>query len=230
MRIVFLGAGELTVETAGLLVERGHEVVIIEKDKEKISELDENLDCSFLHGDGSKPHILSEVAPEHVDFLFCLSDNDQYNIIAALVGRSLGTGRVIAQIHDAEYQPICRELGLDDIIVPSQTISRYLADMVAGVDFLELSSIIKGAARFMTIDIDAETAGEVRELDLPEKSRLICYYRQGEFHLADDDSVLKKGDEAIVLTHSDRLSDLTERFRPKRAEEDNGSGKKEKKR
>lgn len=230
MRIVFLGAGELTVETAGLVVERGHEVVIIERDKERISELDENLDCSFLQGDGSKPHILNEVAPEHVDFLFCLGDNDQYNIIAALVGRSLGFGRVVAQIHDAEYQPICRELGLNDIIVPSQTISRYLADMVAGVDFLELSSMIKGEARFMTIDIDEEMAGKVQDLDLPEKARLICYYRESEFHLADAESTLKKGDEAIILTHADQLSRLTERFQPKQAQENDGSRKKEKKR
>ncbi|NIQ95095.1 MAG: TrkA family potassium uptake protein, partial [Desulfuromonadales bacterium] len=79
MRIVFVGAGELTVDTAQLLVERGHEVVIIEKDEERLSELDDQLDCSFLHGDGSKPNILKEVAPEHTHFLFCLSDNDQYN-------------------------------------------------------------------------------------------------------------------------------------------------------
>ncbi|MFO7982063.1 MAG: TrkA family potassium uptake protein [Desulfuromonadales bacterium] len=230
MRVVFVGAGDLTVETALLLVERAHEVIIIEKDRDKIEELSEILDCSFLNGDGSKPKILKEAAPHHADFLFCLSDNDQYNIIAALVGRSLGFTDVVVHIHDIEYRHICQELGLEDTIVPSKTIARYLADKVAGIDILELSSMIRGEARFMTIDIDDETAGKVKDIDLPEKARLICYYRESEFHLADPDSTLKKGDEAIILTHSDQLSRLTERFQPKQAKEDKGSEEKRKKR
>ena len=103
MRVVFIGAGDLTVETATLLLQGDHQIIIIETDKERIDELSDVLDCSFLHGDGSKPHILEEADPNNTDFLFCLTENDQYNIIAALVGRSLGYSQVILQIHDAHY-------------------------------------------------------------------------------------------------------------------------------
>ncbi|NIX59635.1 MAG: TrkA family potassium uptake protein, partial [candidate division Zixibacteria bacterium] len=95
----------------------------------------------------SKPAILKETGPADVDFLFCLTGNDQVNILASLVGRSLGFARVVTKIIDFELEHICAELDLHDIIVPTQTISRYLADMVAGLDTLELSSIIKNNAR-----------------------------------------------------------------------------------
>lgn len=74
MRIVFIGAGELATETAKLLIERDHEIVIIEENEERIKRLSDSLDCSFLHGDGSKPQILEEAGPEHADFLFCLTE------------------------------------------------------------------------------------------------------------------------------------------------------------
>jgi trk system potassium uptake protein TrkA len=56
------------------------------------------MDCSFLQGDGSQPDILREVNPEQTDFLFCLTDSDQANVIASLVGRSLGFNRVVTSI------------------------------------------------------------------------------------------------------------------------------------
>lgn len=220
MRTVFIGAGEISVETASLLVKRGEEVVIIEADRDKIEALSEVLDCSFLEGDGSKPQILEEVNPEKTDFLFCLTDNDQHNIIAALVGRSLGFDHVVVQIHDTDYLQICRELGLDNTIVPAQTIGRYLADMVAGVDILELSSFIKGEARFMLFRIDKRAPKEVGDLDLPESARVVCRYRDKEFSLADAQTRLKSGDEVLILTHSDNLGELTEKFRPEKSEEE----------
>lgn len=218
MRVVFVGAGDLTVETATLLIDRKHEIVIIEENQEKIDELSDLLDCSFLHGDGSKPQVLEDAGPEQADILFCLTDNDQYNIIAALVGRSLGYSKVVLQIHDADYLNICRELELENPITPSKTIARYLADMASGIDILELSSLIKGEARCLMIKVDKDTRGKVDELDLPDDARVICFYREGKFQLTSADTKLQVGDEVIILTHSENLADLTKRFSPEKSE------------
>lgn len=218
MRIVFIGAGDLTLETAALLIKRKHEVIIIEADKEKIDDLKDEVDCSFLHGDGSRPHILKDADPKNTDFLFCLTQNDQYNIIAALVGRSLGFDKVIVQIHDADYLHICNELELQNVINPSQTISQYLADMVAGVDIMELSSLIKGEARCFMIEIDEDTKGDVESLDLPDEARVICLYRGDEMIMPSAETKIKKDDEVVILTHSKHLESLLERFNPKRNE------------
>jgi trk system potassium uptake protein TrkA len=131
MRAVFIGAGSLAVVTAKLIRERGEEVVIIEQDKERIDSLAEHIDCGFLHGDGSKPAMLREADPEHTDVLFALTGNDQANILASLVGRSLGFKRVVTKIEDVELEHICKELGLEDVIVPSRTVGRFLAERFA---------------------------------------------------------------------------------------------------
>ncbi len=214
MRFAFVGAGEVAVRTAEFLIDKGHEVVIIESDQNRIDELVDQLDCSFLKGDASSPAILREVSPKQTDVLFSISNSDPINLIASLVGRSLGFKRVITSIQNPDFEEICRELGLDETIIPSRTISRYLADMAQGLDIIELSTVIKDTARFFTFIAGKEEAGSIGDLKLDEKARVICFYRDGRFMLADGNDRLRKGDEVVILTDNETLKELEERFEP----------------
>ncbi|MDJ0623205.1 MAG: NAD-binding protein [Desulfocapsaceae bacterium] len=219
MRIVLSGANSTTVKAAAQFIKQGHEVILIELDKERIDELSENLDCSFLHGDAGKPSILEQTAPEECDFLFCLTDSDQVNIITSLLGRSMGFNKVITCIHDEDLLPLCDELDLTHTIVPDRTMSQYLDNLVRGLDEIELSALLKNDARFFSFIVDKEDAGKVSELELPDKSKLIYYYRDEDFFFADDDTTLRQGDEVVILTSSEYLSDLQERWHPKETDD-----------
>lgn len=212
MRIVFIGLSNLTEKTVRSLIEKNHEIIVIESDKQKIDAASDHLDCGFLLGDGSRPDLLKEVGPEHTDILFCMTSNDQTNIIASLVGRSLGFRKVITKIDNIEFEHICSELGLENIIIPTRTISLFLVDMVAGRDIIELSTMIKGNARFFSFFASREDEGDVSGLNLPENARAIFFYRGDDFLFADRESRIKEGDEVVVLTHSENLEDLKERW------------------
>jgi trk system potassium uptake protein TrkA len=181
MRIEYTGAGPMTVITTGALTKKGHEVIIIEVDKDKIDRLSDELDCSFVNGDASKPAILSLVDPKGCDFLFCLTDSDQVNIITELLGRSMGFKQVVRSIEDVELQNLCSELELKDTIIPVRTMSQYLENMVRGLDNVELSTVLKHDARLFTF-----VAGK-------------------------DETELQKGDEVIILSHSKNLPGLNDR-------------------
>jgi trk system potassium uptake protein TrkA len=183
-------------------------VVIIERNKEVIQELSLELDCGFLHGDGSKPAILREANPDHTDTLLCLTNSDQANIIASLVGRSLGFKRVVTKIDDPEFEHICLELGLEDTIIPARTVGRHLADMCEGRDPLEISTMIRDEARAYSFVVRTDQAGPLAEFKLPEQTRVVCIYRQERFILPEPDTQLKAEDEVVLLTNRDRLSDL----------------------
>jgi trk system potassium uptake protein TrkA len=214
MRVIFIGASRLAVMAARLLSERGQQVVIIERDKTLIDELSDQLDCGFLHGDGSKPAILRELGPKESDILFCLTGNDQANIIASLIGRSLGFQRTVTKIEDPEFEHICIELGLSDTIIPTRTIARYLADMLSGQDILELSSMVKGEARFFAFAAREEDEGPVGELGLPGDSRVVCLYRAERLTMADPATRIKKGDEVVLITRREHMAALRERWSP----------------
>jgi trk system potassium uptake protein TrkA len=212
MRFVFVGAGALSVRTARILAARRHEVVIVEKSMERIEALADDFDCGFLHGDGTRPHVLKDADPPHSDLLFCLTGNDQDNIIASLVGRSLGFARVVTRIDDEEFEHICIELGLEDTVIPARTTGRYLADIAEGHDILELSSAIKGEARVFLFAAGEADEGPVSDLALPAGARVTHLYREGELVFADADTRLERGDEVVVIAQRKDLEALRERW------------------
>jgi trk system potassium uptake protein TrkA len=213
MRFVFVGSGTLAILTGRMLAERGHEVVIIERDRASIDGVQEELDAGFIHGDGTRPAILREADPEGTDLLFCLSHDDQANIIASLVARSLGYRRVVTKIEDPELEHICVELGLAESLVPMHTVGRYLADMAEGQSTIEISDILRGEARVYSLRVGADRAGPISDLGLPAEARAMCVYRDGEeFAFAGSETRLKEGDEVVVLTRARALHALRERF------------------
>jgi trk system potassium uptake protein TrkA len=215
MRIVFSGASPLTIITAKTLIKQGHEVIVIEANKEKIDHISDELDCSFLNGDSTRPAILSQVDPKNSDILFCLSNSDQINIITSLLGRSMGFKRVITSIEDTDLVQLCHELGLEDTIIPVWAMSRHLDNMVRGLDNVNLSTLLRQDARFFTFTAGEKDAVCVSELGLPKDARVVFYYRDNKFHFAENDTKLCKGDEIVILTHSRNLPDFNERWYPK---------------
>ena len=172
MRIVFSGASPLTIITAKALIGEGHEVIIIEVNKEKIDQISQELDCSFLHGDSTRPAVLGQVNPKDSDILFCLTNSDQNNIITSLLGRSMGFKRVITSIEDEELEQLCRELGLQDTIVPVRTTGRHLDNMVRGLGNINLSTLLRGDARFFIIVVTMDSILPMAIQDSARATRL----------------------------------------------------------
>ncbi|MFC1579126.1 NAD-binding protein [Pseudomonadota bacterium] len=126
MRVVLIGASGLAMATVGEMLEAGHEVVVVDKDKEVVEELDEKFDCSFYCGDGAKPSVLEDVGPGNTDLLLCLSDDDTANVLAAVVAKSMDFSRVVLRLEDTDLLSICDQLGLENVIVPDRRVAREL--------------------------------------------------------------------------------------------------------
>ena len=214
MRAIFVGASPLTVMTAQRLLKAGHDVVIIDIDEDRISDLSETLDCGFIHGDGSRPAVLEELSPDETDTLFCLSSDDQDNIIASLVGQTMQFRNVVTKIEDPDFEGICSKLGLDNVIVPDRDVGERLSDRVEGHDVTDLSSAVEGGIRFFQFVAREQDAGRVDALDLPEEARVIVIIRDGDSVITGDDDELRQDDRVLVVTRQDQLEKLRKRFYP----------------
>jgi trk system potassium uptake protein TrkA len=213
MRVVFIGCGTLALLTSRMLLAHHHEVVIIERSSTVIEQVRDELDIGFIQGEGTRPAILREANPQATELLFCLTHDDQANIIASLVARSLGYRRIVTKIEDPELEHICAELGLAGSLVPMHTVGRYLADLAEGQDIIELSDILRGDTRVLSFRAAAAEAGTVEDLNLPVDARVICLYRNGDsFSFADPDTRIHTGDEVVVLTRARLVKVLRERF------------------
>ena len=132
MRVVMIGASNLALTTAEVLLEEGAELVIVEKDRSTIEALSERYDCSFVHGDGSRPQILEDVGAEDTDCLFCQSSDDKANMLAAVVAKTMSFDRVVVRIEDQELLPISAQLELEHVIVPDRRVAHELVAFAHG--------------------------------------------------------------------------------------------------
>ena len=212
MRTAFIGSNSLTLATASLLLADGHEVIIVERDRNRIDELAERLDAGFIHGDGTAPDVLRDVDPENTGVLFCLLESDQTNLLAALIGRSLGFERVVPKVDQRQFQHIADELGLQDTVLPNQAVAMHLKDLLVGQKSLALSSVIRDDAAVFNFVAGAEETVPVDELDLPKRTRVVCVYRNERFRLPQEVRRIKEGDEVILICARDDLEALTERW------------------
>lgn len=210
MRIVIIGAGSLGERTTRLLIGRGHEVVLVDASEARIDALAGELDCGLIRGDGTRPSVLQEADPERVDALLCLTGSDQTNLIASLVGRSLGIARVITRVDEDDFEHIAVELGLTEVVIPGRATSEVLADQVEGHDRPEIGGAIKGDARIFFFVVQGETP--LRELGLPAESRVTHYFRDESFMLPDENTTFEKGDEVAIVTHRKHLDRLQKLF------------------
>lgn len=213
MKIVIVGASRFGIATAGQLMDTGHEVVLVDTDRSKLEDVAETLDCGMLHGDGSLPTIQREAYGDHADALILLTNTDDVNIMAALVGRSVGFERVVPQIVRSELVAVCEELGLDNLVTPHQTLARSLLRMIEDRSDAALEMRFrKGLTiRSYTIgpELDGTTAGA---LELPERCRILGTASDDVERLADADTPLQEGSRLIVVAEDEVLQELDDRF------------------
>lgn len=216
MRAIFIGASATALVAVRQILDRGHEAVVVEKDGDRVEALSEEIDCSFVHADGSRPATLNELSPENADMLCCLTDSDHDNIIAGLVARSLGFERVVVKITDSDLEPICTELGLKDVIIPAREVGISLVDLLEGREHPDLSDSLKGGWRFWQFTVAAKDAGAIGALELPERARVLALTRGDETRPAEPSLELEPGDHVLLLAHRDVLDQLSERFETSR--------------
>jgi len=213
MRIVFIGAGQFSVIAARALLEDGHDVVIVDEDGDRLKDLEEvDLDCGLVHGDGSRPSVLKDLGPGNTDFLFCMSDSDQDNILAALAGEKLGFGRVVPMVQDPDFGGLCAQLGIEDVLVPSQEAANAVTDRVSGIQSVDLAPLLEAGLRFFSFAARESEAGSVGDLEIPDGVRILAVARDGKAELAGEDTKIAKGDRVYALCRRDRVETLRERF------------------
>lgn len=103
MRVIIVGAGEVGYQIAKFLSLEFINVVVIDKDRNKLKRIVEELDVAVIEGEGGDPRTLKEAEAERADILLAVTDQDETNMIACLLGKVFNIPRKIARIRNPEY-------------------------------------------------------------------------------------------------------------------------------
>ena len=123
-KILIIGAGNIGLDLAKSLEEHpsNPRIKIIEKDEERAQYVANELNESMvIKGDGLDENILKEVNLEEIDTVLCITDDDEVNLMSALLCKKKGIKRVIAIANSHNYSLLQSSLKIDDIVDPRMT-------------------------------------------------------------------------------------------------------------
>jgi len=105
MRIIIVGAGEVGYHVTRFLSrEENVEVVVIDKDRDKLRRISDELDVAVVEGEGGSPEVLREAGADNASMLLAVTNIDETNMIACLVAKALfNIPKKIARIRNEEY-------------------------------------------------------------------------------------------------------------------------------
>jgi len=122
MQVIVVGGGLVGSTAAEKLAGDGHDVVLVEKDSELITDLNERLDIQTIHGNGATIPVLMQAGIENADLLLATTNSDEANMVVALVGSVIfKVPRVAARLrdpgHEEGFRRIAREPGEDRVAI-----------------------------------------------------------------------------------------------------------------
>ena len=211
MRVIVVGAGSLGIHLTRNMIEQGREVILIEKEESVAKELAETLDCTVINAEGTRPDILEKADLSNADAIVACTNNDQNNILIGLIARDAKVGKIILKIDDNQFMDVANKLGFYYMINPSNISSRYISDVLRGINTIELSNLVRSNVRFMGVVATEDILNrKLSEISLPDESSFIGLYRKNEFILAEKDPKLREKDEIIIVTKADLIKDVNE--------------------
>ena len=213
MRFTILGASRFGTATVKKLMEEGHEVVLIDKDNARLETLADDLDCGMINGDGTLPSTLRDAFGDGSDALVSLTNVDDVNILASVVGRSIGYERVIPQIVRPELLSVVDELDLDDTITPHESVASAIVSALTQHSEVETETTLHRQLRIVTQKVPASMAEKkIGDLELPDGTRPIAHLSEETERLADPDITLDEGDKLVLVVETDSAEALNKMF------------------
>lgn len=210
MRIVIIGASSFGLAIAEQLIETDREVVLIDKSRDLLEQAAEQIDCGMIEGDGSNPDVLREAYRDEEDVCIAVTNASEINILAALIARSIGYGRVIPQITSNALLRVCSELGLEDVINPHAKVAENIVEALTSGDGAAQEPLLQEDLVLARVTVPEDRAGQA--LDLPGKGRVVALIRDGEELLPEAEFSVQAGDILIVVLERDAQKELKESF------------------
>ncbi|MFT5676869.1 MAG: trk system potassium uptake protein TrkA [Paraglaciecola sp.] len=204
-RIMIAGGG-LIGEGLARMLEHNHNVKLIEFSQERAKYLSAHLDKTIVFcGDASDHGLLTEENVEQVDAFIAVTNDDEANIMSAMLAKRLGAKKAMVLIQRNAYVDLVQGGEIDIAFSPQQaTISALLTHVRRG-DIVNVYSLRRGAAEAIEAiahgdENTSKVVGrEIRDIKLPPGTTIGAIVRQEEVIIAHSNTKIAANDHVILF-------------------------------
>lgn len=220
--ILIIGAGPISHHLTRLLLERNFNVTVIEINREKAIDIQENFtDAVVINADGSDPDILEEARIDTYDSVISLTGIDEENILISLIAQRYGIEKIIAKVNRTNLLKLTGILDIDATFTPKSAASNYINRLIRSKFEASDISTLNKLYRLESDEV------EVLEFEVSENSLIfnkalrdvnlkadtlvaIIEHSElnGQIEVATGNSIIDMGDRVLVITKSRNISKI----------------------
>lgn len=220
-RIMIVGGGNVGAGLAHRL-EKSYHVKLIERNQQRAAELAERLqDTIVFYGDASDQELLAEEHVEQVDVFIAITNDDEANIMSAMLAKRMGAKKVMVLIQRRAYVDLVQGSVIDIAISPQQATISALLGHVRKADIVSVSSLRRGVAEAIEAiahgdESTSKVVGrKVEEIKLPPGTTIGAIVRGDDVIIASRNSRIQQGDHVIMfITDKKFVPDVERLFQP----------------
>ena len=218
MRIIILGGGSIGGSVAKELSSEENDVIVIDNNSDHLEELKNKEGIATIFGNASSPDMLAEAGLNNECLLLCLTDSEETNLLASIVGKEqFKAGKIICRLKGAEYKEVALKVApfVDYFINPEDLITEEIRSLLHHPGSLEILDFAEGKIKL--VSVYAKPSGilvgrQIKELknDLPDyETRIPAIYRNEELIIPSGDTTILDGDEVFFIADEKHIEDVT---------------------
>ncbi|MEH0667669.1 Trk system potassium transporter TrkA [Vibrio scophthalmi] len=220
-RIMIVGGGNIGASLAKRL-EHTYSVKLIERSYQRAERLSEELENTIVFcGDAADQELLTEENIDQVDVFIALTNEDETNIMSAMLAKRMGAKKVMVLIQRGAYVDLVQGGVIDVAISPQQATISALLTHVRRADIVNVSSLRRGAAEAIEAvahgdESTSKVVGRaIGEIKLPPGTTIGAIVRGEEVLIAHDRTVIEQDDHVVMfLVDKKYIPDVETLFQP----------------
>jgi trk system potassium uptake protein len=213
MYVIVAGGGKVGANVARSLMRLGHEVTLIEQERDRFERLEDEFEHQVQRGDATELHVLERAGiARPPDIVLALTGDDEDNLVIAQLAREkYGVEQVIARVNDPRNQAYFDLLGISPTVCATSSIMALVEHEVPEHDLIHLLELRRENLEIVEVQIDRDSpsAGKrVEALELPDGARLISVMRSGRAEIAVGATQLEAGDQVLAILEPGKEDEL----------------------
>ena len=205
MRLIVIGAGQVGESIAADL-DADHEVVVVERDPDRVEELTYNLDVLAVQGDGTSLETLEQVSIKRADIVIASTDVDETNIVACSTVTALSDAFTVARVKQTSYlrtwQRSQHAFGVDLMVCTNLLAAQEIVRVVGLPAARDVEPFAGGLVQMAEFEVaaDCEVAGHtVSDADRYDALTFVGLFRDGDLVIPRGETQIQPDDRLVVV-------------------------------
>ncbi|MFT4634501.1 MAG: trk system potassium uptake protein TrkA [Arenicella sp.] len=226
MKILILGASQVGVSIAEVLVGEENDVTVVDVDSDMLQQLQNRLDIRTVTGSAAHPSVLRSAGAEDASLILAVTNNDQVNLVACQIAEAIfSTPTKIARLRSKEYlnnpELFSNESGfhVDVVISPEKIVRDHITRLIEFPGALQVLDFADGLVQLVGVKAVAGGAligsplEELKEHMPGVETRVAAIYRDGEVITPKSETVILENDEVFFVAAREHIRKVMREMR-----------------